>query len=123
MSVKLDDEVVRGVVLREGESIHVFWRAMHHVLHILDPLAHAGQSEAEVGRLSAPMPGKIIAVLVEAGAVVEKGRALLIMEAMKMEHTIFAPAAGVVESILYAIGDQVAEGAPLLSLTLPEQVA
>ncbi|MGZ3253933.1 MAG: acetyl-CoA carboxylase biotin carboxyl carrier protein subunit, partial [Burkholderiaceae bacterium] len=46
---------------------------------------------------------------------VEKGTPLLIMEAMKMEHTITAPAKGLVEEILYAIGDQVVEGAQLLS--------
>ncbi|MGB6054423.1 MAG: biotin/lipoyl-containing protein, partial [Burkholderiaceae bacterium] len=72
-------------------------------------------AEAEGGRLTAPMPGKIVALLVEAGAKVDKGTPLLIMEAMKMEHTISAPADGSVEELLYAVGDQVAEGAQLLS--------
>ena len=61
------------------------------------------------------MPGKIVAVLVAQGDSVEKGAPLLIMEAMKMEHSIAAPAAGVVDELLYAVGDQVAEGAQLLS--------
>jgi 3-methylcrotonyl-CoA carboxylase alpha subunit len=60
------------------------------------------------------MPGKIVAVLVEKGKEVEKGAPLLIMEAMKMEHTIAAPATGTVEELLYGVGDQVAEGAQLL---------
>jgi 3-methylcrotonyl-CoA carboxylase alpha subunit len=60
------------------------------------------------------MPGKVIAVLVETGAKVERGAPLLIMEAMKMEHTIMAPAAGSVREILYGVGDQVAEGAELI---------
>ncbi len=60
------------------------------------------------------MPGKVIAVLVAAGASVERGAPLVIMEAMKMEHTITAPGAGTVKEILYAVGEQVAEGAELI---------
>jgi 3-methylcrotonyl-CoA carboxylase alpha subunit len=60
------------------------------------------------------MPGKVIAVLVQAGATVERGTPLVIMEAMKMEHTITAPAAGTVREILYGVGEQVAEGADLI---------
>ncbi len=77
-------------------------------------LAHAADTGHAEGRLTAPMPGKVIAVLVEVGAVVEKGTPLIVMEAMKMEHTIDAPAAGKVEEVLYAVGDQVDEGAQLL---------
>jgi 3-methylcrotonyl-CoA carboxylase alpha subunit len=55
-------------------------------------------------------------VLVEPGAVVEKGAPLIVMEAMKMEHTIGAPAAGKVTEVLYGVGDQVADGAQLLVL-------
>ncbi|HYD81304.1 MAG TPA: acetyl/propionyl/methylcrotonyl-CoA carboxylase subunit alpha [Paucimonas sp.] len=112
--LKLDDATVRGAVVREGEVFHVFHDGTHTILNYNDPLAHAGETEAEGGRLTAPMPGKIVAVLVENGNAVEKGAPLLIMEAMKMEHTISAPADGTVEEMLYAVGDQVAEGAQLL---------
>jgi 3-methylcrotonyl-CoA carboxylase alpha subunit len=78
-------------------------------------MAHAGETEAEGGRLTAPMPGKVVAVLAAKGQEVKKGDALVIMEAMKMEHTITAPHDGVVEDVLYAVGDQVADGAPLLA--------
>jgi 3-methylcrotonyl-CoA carboxylase alpha subunit len=61
------------------------------------------------------MPGKVVAVLAAKGQEVKKGDALVIMEAMKMEHTITAPHDGVVEDVLYAVGDQVADGAPLLA--------
>ncbi|WP_035848048.1 biotin/lipoyl-containing protein, partial [Cupriavidus neocaledonicus] len=67
------------------------------------------------GKLTAPMPGKVIAVMVEAGSTVARGTPLLVMEAMKMEHTISAPADGVVSEILYGVGEQVAEGAQLLA--------
>ena len=114
LSIKLDGATVRGTVVRNGEAFHVFTGGAHFVLDYKDPLAHAGEAEAEGGRLTAPMPGKIVAVLVGKGKSVEKGAPLLIMEAMKMEHTIAAPANGVVEDLLYAVGDQVAEGAQLL---------
>ena len=113
--IKLDGATVRGTVVRDGEMFHVFTGGAHFPLHYNDPLAHAGESEAEGGRLTAPMPGKIVAVLVDKGKSVEKGAPLLIMEAMKMEHTIAAPANGTVEDLLYAVGDQVAEGAQLLA--------
>jgi len=115
LSLKLGDQTVQGNVVRDGEEIHVFHAGSHSVLTCADPLAHAGEAESEGGRLTAPMPGKIVAVLVSAGEAVEKGKPLLIMEAMKMEHTIAAPHAGTVSELLYAVGDQVAEGAQLLA--------
>jgi 3-methylcrotonyl-CoA carboxylase alpha subunit len=113
--LKLDGATVRGTVVRDGDVFHIFSAGMHVALNYNDPLAHAGAAEAEGGRLTAPMPGKIVAVLVDKGSTVEKGAPLLIMEAMKMEHTIAAPANGTVEELLYAVGDQVAEGAQLLA--------
>jgi 3-methylcrotonyl-CoA carboxylase alpha subunit len=62
----------------------------------------------------APLPGRIAAVLVEAGARVEVGTPLLILEAMKMEHTIAAPARGRVAAIRCKAGDPVVEGADLI---------
>ena len=69
-----------------------------------------------MGRLTAPMPGKVIAFFVKPGDAVIQGQALAVMEAMKMEHTLHAPRDGVVAELLYAVGDQVAEGAELLRL-------
>jgi len=111
----IDDQTVTGTVVRDGEHFHVFNQDVHTDLHYLDALAHAGESEAEGGRLTAPMPGKIVAVLVSKSQEVKKGDALLIMEAMKMEHTISAPHDGVIDEVLYAVGDQVTEGAQLLA--------
>ena len=64
----------------------------------------------------APMSGTIVSVLVKAGEKVEKGKALVVLEAMKMEHTIAAPFAGVVTSVNYGVGDRVPEGADLVDL-------
>ncbi len=121
ISIKLGDQSVHGTVVREGEVFHVFNGGRHAMLHYNDPMAHAGEAETEGGRLTAPMPGKIVAVLVKPGDKVEKGAPLLIMEAMKMEHTIAAPAAGVVDELLYVVGDQVADGAQLLSFKIAEK--
>jgi len=81
-----------------------------------DPIAHAGDGAAEGGRLTAPMPGKVVSYLAAAGDTVKRGQALAVMEAMKMEHTLSAPHDGVVQELLYAVGDQVAEGGELLRL-------
>ncbi len=66
------------------------------------------------------MPGKVIAVMVEPGSTVKRGAPLLVMEAMKMEHTISAPADGVVSEILFGVGEQVTEGAQLLAFAAGE---
>ncbi len=120
LTLALDGARVQGHVVRTGDSFHVFHAGRHWVLDWSDPIAHAGEHESEGGRLTAPMPGKIVQLLVNAGTAVEKGAPLLIMEAMKMEHTISAPAKGRVAELLYAVGDQVAEGAQLLSFTAEE---
>ncbi len=60
------------------------------------------------------MPGKVIAISTARGARVERGAPLLVMEAMKMEHTIVAPVDGVVDDVLFGVGDQVDEGAELV---------
>lgn len=115
LAIRLGDTAVHGTVRRDGELFHVFTGGRHFMLTYHDPMAHAGEVEAAGGRLTAPMPGKVVAILAKAGQDVKKGEALVIMEAMKMEHTIGAPADGVVEELLYAVGDQVADGAPLLA--------
>ncbi|HRO90514.1 MAG TPA: biotin/lipoyl-binding protein, partial [Promineifilum sp.] len=72
------------------------------------PLLPAPRRSADMGRsLRAPMPGRVLAVLVEVGQLVEEGQPLMKLEAMKMEHTIRAAAAGVVDAVYYAVGDQV----------------
>jgi 3-methylcrotonyl-CoA carboxylase alpha subunit len=104
-------------VERDDEMAHVFTSRGATQITVLDALAHAGEAQAEGGRLTAPMPGKVVSFAVKAGDKVSKGQVLAVMEAMKMEHTIAAPAEGVVAELLYAPGDQVAEGAELLKLS------
>ncbi|KQO35660.1 3-methylcrotonyl-CoA carboxylase [Acidovorax sp. Leaf84] len=108
----------RAAVYAQGEVDHVFTPRGATQITAIDLLAHAGESAAEGGRLTAPMPGKVVSFAVKAGDAVTKGQPLAVMEAMKMEHTIAAPADGVVQELLYAPGDQVTEGAELLKLAV-----
>jgi 3-methylcrotonyl-CoA carboxylase alpha subunit len=105
-------------VYATGERLSVFAPEGSATLQEFDPIAHAGDGAAEAGRLTAPMPGKLIALLATRGQAVKQGQPLAVMEAMKMEHTIVAPHDGTVEELLYAVGDQVGEGGELLRLAV-----
>jgi 3-methylcrotonyl-CoA carboxylase alpha subunit len=89
-------------------------------LGIEDPLAVVSLHEAEGGRLTAPMPGRVTRVLAEDGARVARGAPLMVLEAMKMEHVITAPVDGQVERVKFAVGDLVGEGETLLDFVAEE---
>jgi len=82
----------------------------------VDPFAHAGEEIEHAGHLTAPMSGTVVAVMVKPGDAVAKGAALVVLEAMKMEHTIVAPLAARVAAVHFAVGDRVGEGADLVHL-------
>jgi len=110
----------RVTVVRHLDELTIITAEKSHQLTIHDPLANLEDAAAAGGSLTAPMPGKIISLLVAAGATVERGAPLVIMEAMKMEHTISAPRAGLVSEIYYSAGDIVNEGVALLAFA-PEE--
>ena len=116
IDIRFANQRVCASVYRNGDTVHVFTAQGATQIIVVDLLAHAGESQAEGGRLTAPMPGKVVSFAVKAGDTVTKGQALAVMEAMKMEHTIAAPADGVVLELLYAPGDQVTEGSELLKI-------
>ena len=104
-----------ATVVAQGEGRQVFLDGRSFALVFVDPLGVAGAEHEEEGTgLLAPMPGKVIALLAKPGATVEKGAPLLVLEAMKMEHTISAPHAGTVKSFRFAAGEQVDEGVELV---------
>jgi 3-methylcrotonyl-CoA carboxylase alpha subunit len=103
-------------VYQVGEQVTVFSQAGSAQVTVVDTLSHAGEGHAEAGRLTAPMPGKVIAYLVKTGDAIKTGQPLAVLEAMKMEHTIAAPRDGTVAELLFAPGDQVSEGGELLTL-------
>ncbi len=112
----LGEDRIRVKTYAQGERVAVFGADGSAVLTEVDLIAHAGDAPSEGGRLTAPMPGKLIAFLAQAGDTVTKGQPLAVMEAMKMEHTISSPRDGKVAELLFAIGDQVTDGAELLKL-------
>jgi 3-methylcrotonyl-CoA carboxylase alpha subunit len=114
--VHLGERRVTLTVYAHGERYAVFGPQGSVLVAGHDPIAHAADGAVEGGRLTAPMPGKVVSFLAKAGDKVTRGQALAVMEAMKMEHTITAPHDGVVQELLYAAGDQVAEGGELLRL-------
>lgn len=117
LRITLDGRERAGTVVLHADKAHVFGDGGARVLDLYDPLAHAQDTQGDHGGgLTAPMPGKIISIAVKAGDSVAKGQPLLVMEAMKMEHTISAPADGKVEELFYAVGDQVTEGAELVAI-------
>jgi 3-methylcrotonyl-CoA carboxylase alpha subunit len=114
LQAQLGERRVRAAVVPSGERRHVFFEGRSWPLSLVDTLHVGGAGDEVEGGLRAPMPGKVIAVLVQPGATVEKGTPLLVMEAMKMEHTISAPRKGVVREFRCAPGDQVSDGVELV---------
>ena len=108
-------------VRRRGDAHHVNGPAGQLDLRELPRYPGAGGKLAE-GALVAPMPGKVIKLAVAAGAEVEAGALVAVLEAMKMEHELLAPAAGTVAELLVAEGDQVDAGAALVVIDLPPWV-
>ena len=102
-----------ATVVFNGLDLAVLTRGGTRQLTLVDPVA-AADSEDIAGRLTAPMPGKIVAVLVQSGQRVTKGDPLAVLEAMKMEHTVLAPDDGTVTATPYEVGEQVEEGAELI---------
>ena len=106
-------------VVRAGNGVFVLDAGMQTRVMLPDPLdvsfdAHGGDAG---GIVKSPMHGKLVALFVEEGALVEKGQRLAIVEAMKMEHPVLAPRAGTVEGIAFAAGAQMGEGARILTIT------
>ncbi|HXX86138.1 MAG TPA: acetyl/propionyl/methylcrotonyl-CoA carboxylase subunit alpha [Casimicrobiaceae bacterium] len=116
LAITLDGECATASVVASGEERHVFSGEAAWRLKLTDPLAHAADELEQSGHLAAPMSGTVVSVLVEPGDAVARGAPLLILEAMKMEHTITAPADGVVSAVHYRKGDKVREGADLIDV-------
>jgi 3-methylcrotonyl-CoA carboxylase alpha subunit len=100
-------------VIEYGQKLHILSHGSSVVLGVVDR-DHLEMEMETSGKLMAPMPGTIIDVSVRKGDQVKKDQTLLVLEAMKMEHTICAPRDGVVAEILYQAGDMVKEGAELI---------
>ena len=105
-----------ATAVRHGEALTVFHAGAAHAFSVPDALALAEEAGHGGDRVTAPMTGLVKTVAATSGAAVERGAALVVMEAMKMEHTLRAPRDGVVAEVMTAAGDQVHEGAVLVTL-------
>lgn len=114
LQAQLGERRLRAAVVASSERRHVFFDGRSWPLSLVDTLHVGGAGEEVEGGLRAPMPGRVIALAVQPGATVDKGAPLLVLEAMKMEHTISAPRKGVVRAFRFAPGDQVSDGAELV---------
>ncbi len=120
LALNLGGDTFTATVVRrpttDGVDYAVFADGANRSLRLVDPLDVTQYEAAASGdaAVKAPLPGKIIDLRVKAGDKVSKGQPLLVLEAMKMEHTLAAPADGTVKSVRYAVGEQVVEGAELV---------
>ena len=118
------DEVVARIAERRyharyfivGAHVYLWLEAEAYDFLVDDPRTHEFHATAAVGGLTTPLPGVVVSVPVTVGSKVSAGEVLMVIEAMKMEHTITAPHAGTVKSIHFARGERVPEGSQLLEL-------
>jgi 3-methylcrotonyl-CoA carboxylase alpha subunit len=110
----LDGLRVRARVVQQAQNLVVLLDGHRHNLVLHDPLESGQEAEAGPGNLRSPMPGKVLDVLVVEGEKVRQGRPLIILEAMKMEHTIVAPADGTVTRVCFNRGEMIDEGVDLV---------
>ena len=121
LAIRLGNDTFTAAVVRRaandgGIDYTLFADGGSQRLRLVDPL-DVTQYEAVAtgeGAVRSPLPGKIIDLRVKVGDTVSRGQPLLVLEAMKMEHTLTAPADGKVKSVRYAVGEQVPEGAELV---------
>jgi propionyl-CoA carboxylase alpha chain len=115
VDLEIDGVRRRYVVDIAGPSVHVHGAdggtTLVEVPRFKDP-----DAGATAGGLLAPVPGTVVAIRVEAGETVAAGQVLVVIEAMKVEHSIRAPGAGAVEAVLVAVGDSVEAHAPLVRM-------
>jgi 3-methylcrotonyl-CoA carboxylase alpha subunit len=116
--VEIAGRIRRVRILEAGQDLDLFDGGRHLQLRVAlteDALQAADLSDA--GSLVTPLPGTVVAVHVSAGQRVARGAPLMTIEAMKMEHTVTAPYAGIVERLPFALADRVTEGAILVELS------
>ncbi|WP_305889065.1 biotin/lipoyl-containing protein, partial [Pseudomonas sp. HMWF006] len=102
--------------IRQGDALYLQWEGELRRIEAYDPISAVEASHSHQGGLTAPMNGSIVRVLVEAGQSVEAGAQLVVLEAMKMEHSIRAPHAGVIKALYCQEGEMVGEGSALVEL-------
>jgi 3-methylcrotonyl-CoA carboxylase alpha subunit len=117
MTFELDSVPMQASVRRQGAAFDVALKAGSWQLRHLDAPARRTGQRPGPARLNAPVHGRVLDVLVEAGAGVKRGQVLMLLECMKLEYRVTAPADGTVEALHFAAGDVVEDGVQLLTFT------
>ena len=120
MHLRLDGVPHRLRVVRRAGVLTVIDQGRNFVFRIVDPMAAPVSAVAAGGKLTAPIPARVTRVLVAPGDVVVRGAALVVLEAMKMELTIAAPADGIIAAVPHRVDDMVQEGAELVRFERPD---
>jgi len=115
IALGFDGTALPARVLHRGDDLTIWLRGNAHALRVVDPRVPLDADVAAAGRILAPMPGKVLEVLVSPGQAVTRGAVLLVLEAMKVQMRISAPADGTVSAILCSAGDLVEDGAELVT--------
>jgi 3-methylcrotonyl-CoA carboxylase alpha subunit len=106
--------------IEAGEAVYVLRGGRQTVVRLKDFEAVDVDHLDTGGLITAPMHGKVLAILVEKGAAVAKGQRVALIEAMKMEHALTTPIAGTVAEVAAAAGSQIAEGAKVMVIAATE---
>ena len=118
------DGVKRHVAgLLDGREVYVRTQHGRFEMHWVDPFGTEDEEQAGADRVVAPLPGTVVALLVEVGATVEKGAPILTLEVMKMEQTLRAPFAGTVKQLKCKVGEIVQEGVELAEIEPVKEAA
>jgi 3-methylcrotonyl-CoA carboxylase alpha subunit len=120
MELRIDGVLHRLRVVRHENELVVILRGHNRVVHVIDPLAPPQGEDVGNDLVVAPIPARVARILVEPGAMVRRGAPLVVLEAMKMELTLFAPADGIVAAIRHAVDDMVEEGTELVTFAAQE---
>jgi 3-methylcrotonyl-CoA carboxylase alpha subunit len=119
LALAIDGNMRHVRVVRHGRRLCAVSDTTRADLALVDPFHYESADTGDDGRLTALMPGRIVKLMVAAGANVKKGQALLIMEAMKMEHTIASPRDGVIARVAFAENELVPADAVLFAFEEP----
>jgi len=116
VAARIENRRVQADYFRDGIRLHLWAGGAHYELTLDDPRLKEFSASAAQGGLTTPLPGVVAAVAAKVGQTVRAGEVLMVIEAMKMEHSISAPYDGMVKAVHFARGDRVPEGSELLEL-------
>ncbi|MCC5791513.1 MAG: acetyl-CoA carboxylase biotin carboxylase subunit [Legionellaceae bacterium] len=117
--LRIEDEphgFQQASVVQQADTLYIFHRNGQATLNLIADPYETPEHDQSAGQLTAPMPATVVALLKNEGDRVKAGESLLVLEAMKMEHTIKAPSDGIISNIFFSVGQQVDEGVQLMTL-------